>query len=58
MRLDVENVAKNRKKWRPMYEVIDTFFFAATKIFLPEFLDQCKKIQMNISSYNLKEKWL
>ena len=40
--VDVENIANNNKNWRPIYEVIDDSFFAATKIFPTEFLDQCK----------------
>ena len=40
MKVDVENIAKTN--WRPIYEVTDTSFFAETKLFPPEFLDQCK----------------
>ena len=43
MNIDVENIAnKNKKNWRPIFEVIDNLFFAATKPFPTEFLDQCK----------------
>ena len=43
IKLDVENIVKNKNKWRPIYEVIDTSFFAETKTFPPEFLCQCIK---------------
>ena len=43
LNIDIENISKNKtKNWRPMYEIIDTSFFAATKRFPPEFLDHCK----------------
>ena len=34
-----------KKRWRPIYEVIDTSFFAAKKLFPTAFLDQCKKLE-------------
>ena len=30
MKLDIGNISKNRKIWIPIYEVIDTSFFAET----------------------------
>ena len=38
LKVDVKNIAKNKTTtWRPIYEVIDTSFFAATNIFLKPF---------------------
>ena len=34
--------AKKQPFWRPIYEVIKNSYFAATKLFPTEFLDQCR----------------
>ena len=42
MNVDVENISSLKKKWIPIYEVIDNSYFSASKIFPTEFLDQCR----------------
>ena len=42
MKVNFENVVKTKINWGKIYEVIDTSFFAATRIFLSEFSDECK----------------
>ena len=53
MNLDIENISsKNQQIWRSMYEVIHDDYFKAVELFLSEFLDQCKK--MNLVIYQMK----
>ena len=43
MNLEVENIASKKQPfWRPIYEVIENSYFAATKIFPTKNLEQCK----------------
>ena len=41
--VEIENISSKKQLfWRPIYEVIENSYFAATKLFLPECLDQCR----------------
>ena len=37
MKADLGNIAKKRKKWRPIYKVIDASYFEETDIFSQAF---------------------
>ena len=57
MNVDVENIASKKQLfWRPIYEVIGNSYFEATKLFLTIILDQCRKIQINLRTYQMKSK--
>ena len=59
MNLDIENIASTRQHiWRSIYEFIHDNYFKAVKFFPREFLDQCKKIQMTLRTYQIKSKQL
>ena len=40
--VDIENIANKKMFRRPIYEVIDNSFFAATKMLSTEISDKCK----------------
>ena len=55
MNLDIENIASaNQQLWISIYEVIDDLCFKVVKLFPTEYLDKCKKIQMNLRTYQMK----
>ena len=55
--LDIENISSTYQQLcRSIYEVINDSYFRVEKYFPTEFLDQCKKIQMNLRTYQMKSK--
>ena len=49
MSTDIENIDTfetrkkvNTTKWRPIYEVIDKYYFMGSKIFSNDFIEECK----------------
>ena len=55
MKSEVENIAKNKKNWRPIYEVIGTSFLHKQKNH-QSIYTSVKDIQTNLSSYHLGSK--
>ena len=48
MNLDIENIAsKSQQIWRSIYEVIHDDYFKAVKLFPTQFLNHCKKMNLN-----------
>ena len=59
MNLDIENIASSRQQiWRSIYEVIPDDYFKFVKFFPAGFLNQCKKIKMNLRTYQMKSNQL
>ena len=57
MNLDIENIDSiNQQIWRSIYEVIHDDYFKAVTLFPTQFLDHCKK--MNLQTYQIKSKQL
>ena len=57
--LDIENIAsKNQQVWRSIYEFIYDSYFGVVNLFPTTFLNQCKKIQMNFRTYQMKSRKL
>ena len=55
MNLDIENIATtNQQIWRSIYEVIHDITFKVVRFFPSEFLNQCRKIQINLRTYQMR----
>ena len=64
MNLYIENIASTSQQiWISIYEVIHDDYFKVVKLFPTAFLDQCKKIKINLRIYQMKsnklrKRWL
>ena len=59
MDLDIENIASTSQNiWRSIYKAMHDGYFKVVKFFPTEFLNQCKKIRMNLRIHQMKSKQL